>query len=160
METAPENDGPRPPTRTDFVSLCESLNRHRVRYIVVGGMAMIQQGYIRATEDIDLLLDDKAENVARVIDALSFLPDKAVREMTPDDLQEYVVVRVADVIVVDLMLRTCGISYDEAKKDIEWAEIDSVKIPFASANLLIRTKRTGREQDQLDLLFLREKTGS
>lgn len=59
METAPENDAPPAPTRSDFISLCESLNRHHVRYIFVGGMAMIQQGYIRATEDIDLLVDDE-----------------------------------------------------------------------------------------------------
>lgn len=118
---------------------------------------MIQQGYIRATEDIDLLVDDEPKNIAGVIDALSFLPDKSARELRPEDLQEYTVVRVVDDIVVDLMLRTCGVSYREAEEEIEWMDLDGVQIPFASANLLIRTKQTGREQDQLDLLFLREK---
>lgn len=147
------------PADHDFISLCKSLNRHRVRYIVVGGMAMIQQGYVRATEDIVLLLDDGPDNIAAVIDALAFLPGGAIGEMAPDDLQQYTVVRVVDVIVVDLMIRTCGISYGEAENDIEWAEVDDVNIPFASADLLIRMKQTGREQDPLDLQFLKQKGG-
>ena len=123
-------------------------------------MAMIQQGYLRATEDIDLLLEESRDNIDRVRNALEFLPDKAIREMSAQDLENFTVVRVADSIIVDLMLRTCGISYEEAKDEVEWAEIDGHNIPFASAGLLIRMKQTGREKDRLDLLFLREKTGA
>ena len=158
METTPQDEPPRPPTRIDFIELCQALNAQSVEYVVVGGMAMIQQGYLRATEDIDLLLNDASDNIERARTALEILPDKAIREMSTNDLQTYSVVRIADAIVVDLMLRACGISYQEAKNEIEWKEIDGVPIPFASAGLLIKTKQTGREQDQLDLLFLRQKS--
>ena len=51
------DDGPpleaRPPGVADLVSLCRSLNREGARYIVIGGMAIIQAGFVRATEDID-----------------------------------------------------------------------------------------------------------
>jgi len=154
-ESAPEPS--RPPEKADLVTLCRALNAHGVRYIVVGGMAVIQQGYIRATEDIDLLLDNSPQNIERVRSALEILPDKAIREMAPDDLENYTVVRVADEIVVDLMLETCGISYDEAQGEIERLEIDGVLIPFANATLLLKMKQTGREKDRLDLLFLQEK---
>lgn len=160
MENTPSSEPPRPPGRTDFVGLCRTLNAHGAKYIVVGGMAMIQQGYLRATEDIDLLLEESRDNIDRVRNALEFLPDKAIREMSAQDLENFTVVRVADSIIVDLMLRTCGISYEEAKDEVEWAEIDGHNIPFASAGLLIRMKQTGREKDRLDLLFLREKTGA
>lgn len=158
METTPSGEPPRPPGRADFVTLCRALNAHEVRYIVVGGMAMIQQGYLRATEDIDLLLDDSRTNIERTCTALEILPDQAIREMTPHDLENYSVVRVADAIIVDLMLRTCGISYEDARAEIEWAEIDGLDIPFASADLLTRMKQTGREKDKLDLLFLNQKS--
>ncbi|MEX2400680.1 MAG: hypothetical protein WD423_07895 [Rhodothermales bacterium] len=157
MEKTPQDEPPRPPERTDFIEVCRSLNAQGVKYIVVGGMAMIHQGYLRATEDIDLLLDEARENVERARSALEILPDKAIREMDPRDLEEYTVVRVADAIIVDLMVRACGISYREAESEIEWTEIEDVKIPFASIDLLIRMKQTGREKDELDLLFLREK---
>lgn len=157
METAPPGEPPRPPRQTDFLALCRALNADEVRYIVVGGMAMIQQGYLRATEDIDLLVDEAQENIARVRRALEILPDKAIREMETADLENYTVVRIADAVIVDLMLRTCGISYQEARDEIEWADIEGEQIPFASARLLIKMKQTGRQKDELDLLFLRRK---
>ena len=55
------DDGPpteaRPPLLADLIALCRSLNREGARYIVIGGMAIIQAGFVRATEAIDLLLD-------------------------------------------------------------------------------------------------------
>jgi hypothetical protein len=50
METPPE--APRPPDEDDLFSLCRALNRREARYIVVGGMAVIQHGHLRATEDM------------------------------------------------------------------------------------------------------------
>lgn len=66
----------RPPQLADLISLCRSLNREAVRYVVVGGMAMIQVGFVRATEDIDLLVDADRENLNRLRTALLDLPDK------------------------------------------------------------------------------------
>jgi hypothetical protein len=117
-------------------------------------MAMVRLGLTRATEDIDLLIDSSADNVGAVRRALEILPDKAIREMAPDDLSVYTVVRVADEIIVDLMTSTCGISYGDAAGAIETEDVDGVAIPFASARLLLRMKRTGREKDALDVMFL------
>jgi hypothetical protein len=117
-------------------------------------MAIIQAGFVRATEDIDLLIDTSAENMERVKAALMKLPDGAVRDVANDDLDRYVVVRVADEIVVDLMKAACGITYDEASSMVDLVTIESVPIPFASPLLLWRTKQTMREKDRLDRVFL------
>ncbi len=61
-----------------------------------------------------------------------------------------------DEYVVDLMKRSCGIEYAEASKEIEFATINNVTIPFASPELLWRTKQTHREKDALDRTFLAE----
>jgi hypothetical protein len=145
---------PRGPGQPDLIELCRALNAEGARYVVVGGMAVVRLGLSRATEDIDLLVDSSAENVSRLRRALDFLPDKAIREMAPDDLTTYTVVRVADEIIIDLMTSTCGIRYDEAASQAEVVEVEGVSIPFASAPLLLRMKRTGREKDALDLMFL------
>jgi hypothetical protein len=120
-------------------------------------MAMNQHGMLRATADIDLLLEGSRENQERVLRALEILPDKAVREVKENDLDEYTVVRVADEIVVDLMLAACGVTYDDAANEIEMREVQGVAIPFASAKLLLRTKQTYRERDIPDRIFLEEK---
>ena len=77
----------RPAGLPDLVALCQSLNREAARYVVIGGMAVIQAGFVRATEDIDLLVDNSPDNVARIRRALIGLPDAAIRDMADDDLR-------------------------------------------------------------------------
>lgn len=150
-------DESRPPTVHDLVGLCRRLNEAKAKYIVIGGMAVVQHGFVRATEDIDLLVDVSAANQERIRTALMGLPDGAVRDMKPDDLDAYMVVRVADEIVVDLMKSANGIEYTEASSSVEWVEIQGARIPFANLDLLWRLKQTVREKDALDRIFLKEK---
>jgi len=158
-----ENDQPdeglesREPSVEDLVGLCVELNARGALYLVVGGFAVRGAGFIRATMDIDLVIDSSLENEAKVYDALRTLPDRAVDQLDPGDVEKFTVVRVADEIVVDLMKSASGIDYEMAKAGIVMREVDGVMIPFASPELLWRMKRTThREKDGLDLLFLRK----
>jgi hypothetical protein len=146
----------RPPLLEDLLKICRELNRQGTRYIVIGGMAVIQAGFVRATEDIDLLIDASAENFERVQRALSILPDQAVQDVRPTDLDRYVVVRVADEVVVDLMKSAGGIDYTAAAPEIRTVTIEDVPIPFASPSLLLKMKQTIRDKDKLDRAFLEE----
>lgn len=144
----------RPAGVADLVALCRGLNREGARYVVIGGMAIIQAGFVRATEDIDLLVEVSPDNLPRIRRALAELPDGAIRDMAEGDLDQYVVVRVADEIVVDLMKAACGVEYAEASGMVERRVLDGVEIPFANAHLLWRTKQTVREKDHQDRVFL------
>ena len=144
----------RAPRLSDLVALCRDLNAEGARYLIIGGMAVIQAGFPRATGDIDLLVDTSSDNQDRVRRALMKLPDQAVRDMSPTDLDDYAVVRVADEFVIDLMKAACGITFAEAVSDAELVEIEGVRIPFASPDLLLRMKDTYREKDKLDRAFL------
>lgn len=159
----PTDDGApleaRPAALDDLLNLCRALNREAAGYIVIGGMAMIQAGFVRATEDIDLLVATDGANVDKVRRALMELPDQAVREMVDADLETYTVVRVADEFVVDLMRVACGVSYPEASTMIERVTIEGVEIPFANLELLWRTKQTQRDKDQQDRVFLAARLG-
>lgn len=122
-------------------------------------MAMVLHGFNRGTEDIDLLVDKIASNISLLKKALSILPDNAVSEVLDTDIEEYGVVRVADEVVVDLMGSACGIDFKSAESQIEWHELDGVKIPFASAELMLKTKETLRDKDEIDRLYLRRILG-
>ena len=148
---------PRTPTRNDLITVCRALNKAGARYIVVGGFAVIQHGFLRATEDIDLLVEESLENQGRVKIALQILPEKAILELGDDDLRDYVVVRVADEVMVDLMLAACGIRFDEAMPEVRVVTIEGVSIPFASPKLLLRMKQTHRAKDEEDRIFLHRK---
>jgi hypothetical protein len=147
---------PRPPTLKDLALLCSELNRLGARYVVVGGLAIIQAGYARLTEDVDLLVETTPQNEASVIEALLVLPDKAARELKPGDVAEYGVVRVGDEILVDLMRSGCGVDYAHAVQDAIVHKVDGIPIPFASPQTLWRMKQTVREKDAPDRLFLRQ----
>jgi hypothetical protein len=147
------------PTVEDLLFVCRKLNEAGAKYIVIGGMAIIQAGYARQTEDIDLLVEGADENIRMVREALLHLPDRAVAELKEDELQKYTVIRVADEFIVDLMLSAGGITYREAERLITTVDIQGVKIPFAQPELLWRMKQTLREKDNLDLLFLKQLLG-
>ena len=143
----------RAPELEDLVSLCKALNDEGVRYVLIGGFAVILHGFVRATKDVDLLVDASSENVRRLKRAMATLPDNAIALMSDDEVDRYGVVRVADEFVVDLMKSACGIQYDEAAAHVDRREINGVVIPIADKELLIRTKDTVRPSDALTYGF-------
>lgn len=153
------NDGleSRQPTVEDLLELCRELNSRGAKYLIVGGFAIRGAGYIRETNDLDMIIDTEPENEARVLKSLEILPDKAVLHLQPGEVEKYTVVRLADEITIGLMKSASGIDYAEASKDIVIREVEGVPIPFASPRLLWRMKRkTYREKDLADLIFLRQ----
>lgn len=146
----------RSPTVDDLVVLCRHLNEAGAEYVVIGGFALIHHGYVRTTGDIDLLVESSPKNIERVKEALLQLPDRAVKHVSPEDIDRYAVVRVADEIVVDLMGKACGLSYTDLKKEMEFEIIRGVRIPFLNARGLLQTKQSLRPQDVQDRMFLEE----
>jgi len=144
----------RAPEPADVVRVCRALNEAGARYLVIGGFALVAHGGGRFTKDVDLLVDDTPENVARVRRALAILPDNAAADVADDDVRRHVVVRVSDEIVVDLIGRACGLDYAAAAADAEAIERDGVRIPIPSPQMLMRLKDTSRPQDALDRAFL------
>ena len=108
----------RAPEPDDVVRLCRALNNAGARYVLIGGFAVIAHGAARFTKDIDLLVDDAPENIARVKKGLGVLADNAAADVQDTDVRDHVVVRVADEILVDLMGKACGLTYAEVVADV------------------------------------------
>ena len=142
------------PTIEDLVTLCRNLNECLVDYVIVGGFAVIRHGYIRATGDIDLLVENSPENIERIRQALAYLPDGESDKIADSDLDQYRVVRVSGEITVDLLSKACDVTYSSARHHIQYDEIDGVKIPYLKPALLIKTKMGVRPKDIQDRNFL------
>ena len=156
MDDSPDRGDSRAPELEDLVALCRSLEREGVRYVLIGGFAVILHGLVRTTKDIDLLVDPSEENVRSIKRALGTLPDNAVEMVADGDVAAYRVVRVADEIVVDLLAEACGITWAEAiASGTETMKIGDVAVPVAGKALLVRMKQTVRESDKADVRFLR-----
>jgi hypothetical protein len=128
----PEELASREPTVEDLRDLCRELNQRGAKYLVIGGFAMRAANYNRTTMAVDLMVAADLENEAKVFAALATLPDNAVRELQPGELQKHNVIRIGDEILVDLLRTAGGIDYAEAAKDVVVREVDGVPIPFAS----------------------------
>jgi hypothetical protein len=149
----------REPSVEDLVALCANLNSRGALYMVIGGFAVRAAGYDRRTMDVDLLIEATPENEAKVIAAVSELPDHAAQELQPGEIAEFVVVRVADEIVVDLMQSASGFDYRAASEEVVRRLVGGVEIPFASPALLLRMKRGSvRAKDLADVQFLERLT--
>jgi hypothetical protein len=56
-----------------LVKVFHELNAARVRYLAVGGIAVIAHGYSRLTMDIDLVISLEPNNIGRALNVLSVL---------------------------------------------------------------------------------------
>ena len=137
-----------------LVKVCALLNGRGAQYLIVGAQAAILHGHIRTTEDVDILIPEDLENHARVLAALSEMEDHAAAELTPQDLVENVVVKIADEVEVDVSTRAWKVTYAEAIPTAVRVTIEGVVIPFVDLPVLIESKRTYREQDRVDVAQL------
>ncbi|HEX8311667.1 MAG TPA: hypothetical protein VF614_10140 [Chthoniobacteraceae bacterium] len=87
---------------------------------------------------------------------MSELEDHAAAELTPVDFVENVVIKIADEVEVDVSTRAWKVTYEEAAPQAERAVIEGVEIVYADLATLIASKETYRDQDRVDVTFLRE----
>jgi hypothetical protein len=140
----------------DILSLWKSLNSNNVHYIMIGGFATNLHGYNRATNDIDLWIDDTIANRKNL--------RKALKEQGSGD---YDVIESMQFVPVwtdfqlnfgfklDVMTSVKGlenIGFKECFKYAVIAEIENTQVRFLHFNHLITCKKaTGRTKDLLDI---------
>ena len=135
---------------------CGRLNDHRARYVLFGGYAVQLWGVARATQDIDLLIEPTRENAERVISALAEQGGWQARDLTPEQILRKPVTVVGDLPRVDIMTVAWQVHFAEAIGSAHAFEVEGVRIPTASLEHLIASKRTGRPQDMADIEVLEE----
>ena len=145
----------------EFLQLLDSLNRHQVRYIIVGGAALNVHGLIRATEDVDVFVKPTRKNIERFKDALRQLwDDPSIDEIDAGELMgKYPVIRYGPPqgsIYIDVMTRIGEVADYE---DIDWEVVcvRNIDIRVATPRTLYGLKKdTARPIDQADAARLAE----
>ena len=157
MET-PRGDGAPvgPPFRTELAEVCHRLNSAAVRYLLVGARALQLWGSTRATRDIDILIEPTEENAARVLEAISHVGFGFAGEWTAREVATKFVTIIGDSPRVDILTVAWRVRYRDAIRDARSFQLEGVDIPTASLDDLIASKRTGRPQDDADILVLED----
>jgi len=142
--------------RTRLAEVCAHLNEHQAHYVLVGATAMQLWGTTRSTRDIDLLIEASVPNARRVLAALGAVGFGFAREWLAEEVAAKPVTIIGDSPRVDVLTVAWSVDYAEASRDATVFEIEGVKVPTASIEHLIASKRTGRLQDAADIEVLEE----
>lgn len=141
-------------TMEDLKRLMKALNACGADYLLIGGYALAAHGYQRATTDIDVMVAANPEAGARVRDALLVLPEQAAKDIALEWFAEGENIRVADEIVVDIMLNANGHNYESLKPYEQSLDIDGIPVRTLSLEGLLLTKQTPRDKDAIDRIVL------
>ena len=143
---------------SDFKDLLRLLNDFQVKYLVVGGYAVIKYTEPRYTKDLDLWVRADAENAQAVYEALLAF-GAPLEGMTADDFahEGYFYQMGIAPVRVDILMSITGLDFDSAWPRRVVVDFDGVETFFISRADLIATKRAlGRAQDLLDVALLEQ----
>ena len=137
--------------RSRLAEVCGLLNGRGVAYVVVGGFALALHGVIRATKDIDILIEPTLDNARCALRALEDLTWGVSGQLDPAEVIANPITVVGDQPRVDLLTLAWSVRYADAAPTMQWIEIEGVEIPIVDIDTLIRSKQTGRLQDLADV---------
>jgi len=143
-------------TPSRLSTVCGLLNGAAVKYVIVGGFALALHGVVRATKDIDVLIEPTLDNTTRALKALEGLKWGISRQLDPADVMTKPITVIGDDPRVDLLTLAWSVRYADAAPKALRVEIDGVQVPYADLDTLIRTKQTDRFQDQADVESLEQ----
>jgi predicted nucleotidyltransferase len=155
-----------------FEPVIRALEHAGVRYVVVGGLAVVLHGHARLTADVDLAVDLMPEAAERAIEALTAI---GLRPRAPVRAEEFAdpvarsrwrseknmhVLSLWDpdrpMRVVDLFVEN-PVEFDDLWMRSEVAQLSTTRVRFASiADLIAMKERAGRPQDLEDIDALQE----
>lgn len=141
----------------DFAEFLAALNKNGVRYVVIGGMAVLSHIPYRTTRDIDVFIEPTRENAEKTRHAVKewggFEPRFAPEEFIAGDVLSF-----GDLLRVEIHSKVPGVTWSTLWKNREPGELLGVPTSFAAVGDLIKMKTAaGRvEKDLPDLRRLRE----
>ena len=156
----------------DYLGIFKELNRRKIKYIVVGGMAVNFHGIPRMTYDIDLVLYLDNSNLKKFlllmkkwefkpkvpVDIMDFA-NKNNREdwIREKNMKAFNLVNTKWAISeIDIVINT-PIDYKKAEKNLRYRVIQGISIPVISIADLIKMKqKSNRIQDKEDIKNLKK----
>ncbi|MCR4336453.1 MAG: nucleotidyltransferase family protein [Candidatus Omnitrophica bacterium] len=147
------------------------FQKQKVKYVIVGGLAMNLLGTYRSTTDLDILIEMSDANLAKVVKILKAkgyvvkqpvdpmgIAQKSIREdwIKNKNMRAFNFYKDQEMKEVDLIIES-PVSYQEAQADSIKIKVEDMKLPVISVNHLIKMKKvSGRPIDQWDIDALKK----
>jgi hypothetical protein len=153
-----------PPAPFDPLAIIELLNRHRVEYLVIGGIAAGVQGAMWATFDLDITYDRSRQNLTRLAAALTELEahpiglEKGIKfNLDERSLQHGDIWTLATRHGrLDLLAEPArGIRYETLAPKARTIEGERTYLVASIPDLIVMKRAAGRPQDEGHIRLLR-----
>jgi len=142
METLPK----------DFKEFIELLNKNDVRYIVIGGYAVVYHGYVRSTNDIDIWIDIRTDNIKKLIKALDEFGFSSSNIKESDFLPNQIIQLGYPPNRIDLVTTPAGIDFETCYESKEEVILDHISVNIIDLENLIKGKKaSNRTRDLADI---------
>jgi predicted nucleotidyltransferase len=155
-----------------YEDVFSKFNQKKVRYLIVGGLAVNLHGVPKMTADLDIMADLSKENLLRLIEAVTELgylpriPVKAIELANLHKREEWKKEKKMHVFTfwhpskpyqqIDIFIEN-PIDFDAAYKSREIVKAGGLEIPLISLDhLIILKKISARKQDLSDIETLKK----
>ena len=139
----------------DFQDFIKCFNKHKVRYVLVGGYAVIYHGYNRSTGDLDIFVEATVANYNRIVQAFEEfkMPVFDMTQSTFLNTESYEVFTFGvPPVSIDIITVLRGVTFDEAFTMSTNGLIDGITIRVLLKNgFLLAKKLSKRPKDLEDL---------
>ena len=136
----------------DFREFIGLLSKNNVRYIVIGGYAVVYHCYVRSTNDIDIWIDIQNDNIKKVIKALDEFGFSSLSIKDTDFSPNQIIQLGYPPNRIDLITTPAGIDFETCYESKEQVIIDNIAVNIIDLENLIKTKKaSGRTRDLADV---------
>jgi predicted nucleotidyltransferase len=137
-----------------IAKLLKLLNEKRVKYVIIGAYACAAHGHVRATQDLDILIDASDGNIAKLRKALeAFGYD--TQDASDKDFKTKKILFRQYWLDLDTHPIVKGAKPETVLKNSILGEFEGVRTRFASLKDLIHMKKSaGRPKDKEDIKSL------
>jgi len=134
----------------DFLVLCL---KHKVKFLVIGGYAVVHYSRPRYTGDLDIWVESSYENAEKVVAVLldfGFTTNDVTTEMITDEKE---IIRMGfEPFRLELFTKIPGVTFTHCYPNLTSVNINGNPIPFIGLeDLKINKAACGRDKDLQDL---------
>lgn len=137
---------------SDYEDLFKILNEFKIRYLLVGGYAVMYYTEPRYTKDIDIWIMPELNDVDKVFSALAKF-GAPLTSLTPEDFRDKKMILQIGVapVRIDIMMDVGGVSFKQAWKNRKRTKYGKTSINVIGVkDLLCAKRKSTRPQDKLD----------
>lgn len=137
------------------LEIYKALNRNKVKYLVIGGIAVGLHGIPRVTVDIDILIEPTLDNCQKALKSLKEAGLDRAGKMSPDVVLQATMCTIMGDVFVDIQAGARMSDFNDMWEQRAIKKVRGVKVNVISIEDLIETKKyTDRPKDKEDVEIL------